>query len=42
MLRELQMAFRSALSFCSINQVKLVDIHPSTAWRWVRGGCQEG
>ena len=40
MLRELQVAFRSALSFCSINQVKLVDIHPSTAWRWVRAAVR--
>ena len=32
----LQAAFRSALSYGSISSGRLVDIHPSTAWRWVR------
>ena len=36
MHRELQAALRSALSYGSISQGKLVDVHPSTAWRWVR------
>ena len=36
MHRELQGALRSALSYGSISQGKLVDVHPSTAWRWVR------
>ena len=34
--RGLQAALRSALSHGSISQGKLVDVHPSTAWRWVR------
>ena len=36
MHRELQTALRSALSYGSISQGRLVDVHPSTAWRWVR------
>ena len=36
MHRELQAALRSALSYGSISQGRLVDVHPSTAWRWVR------
>ena len=36
MHRELQTALKSALSYGSISQGKLVDVYPSTAWRWVR------
>ena len=36
MHRELQTALRSALSYGSIDQGRLVDVHPSTAWRWVK------
>ena len=36
MHRELQAALRSALSYGSISEGRLVDVHPSTAWRWVR------
>ena len=36
MHRELQAAFRSALSYVCISQGKLVDVHPPTAWRWVK------
>ena len=36
MHRELQAAVRSALSYGSIDQGRLVDVHSSTAWRWVR------
>ena len=40
MHRELQAALRSALSYGSISQGKLVDVHPSTAWRWVRAAVR--
>ena len=40
MHRELQAALRSMLSYGSISQGKLVDIHPSTAWRWVRAAVR--
>ena len=40
MHRELQAALRSALSYGSISEGKLVDVHPSTAWRWVRAAVR--
>ena len=40
MHRDLQTALRSALSYGSIKQGKLVDVHPSTAWRWVRAAVR--
>ena len=40
MHRELQAAFRSALSYGSIDEGRLVDIHPSTAWRWVKAAVR--
>ena len=40
MHRELQAALRSALSYGSISQGKLLDVHPSTAWRWVRAAVR--
>ena len=40
MHRELQGALRSALSYGSIGQGRLVDVHPSTAWRWVRAAVR--
>lgn len=40
MHRELQAALRSALSYGSIDQGRLVDVHPSTAWRWVRSAVR--
>ena len=40
MHRELQAAFRSALSYGSTSQGKLVDVHPSTSWRWVRASVR--
>ena len=33
-------ALESALSYGSIDQGKLVVIHPSTAWRWVRAAVR--
>ena len=36
MHRELPAALRSALSYGSISQGKLVAVHPYTAWSWVR------
>ena len=42
MHRELQAALRSALSYGSITQGGLVDVHPSTAWAMGQGGGQEG
>ena len=47
MHRELQAALRSALSYGSIDQGRLVDVHASTAWSWCRTrrgaltGCRE-
>ena len=40
MHRELQAALRSALSYGSIGQGRLVDVHPSTAWRWVKAAVR--
>ena len=40
MHRELQAALRSALSYGSISDGKLVDVHSSTAWRWVRAAVR--
>ena len=40
MHRELQAALSSALSYGSIDQGRLVDVHPSTAWRWVRAAVK--
>ena len=40
MHRELQAALRSALSYGSIDHGKLVDVHPSTAWRWVKSAVR--
>jgi hypothetical protein len=40
MHRELQAALKSALSYGSISQGRLVDVHPSTAWRWVKAAVR--
>ena len=40
MHRELQAALRSALAYGSIGQGRLVDVHPSTAWRWVKAAVR--
>ena len=41
MHRELQAALKSALSYGSIGQGRLVDVHPSTAWRWVKAAVRK-
>ena len=40
MHRELQVALRSALAYGSIDQWRLVEVHPSTAWRWVKAAVR--
>ncbi len=40
MHRELQAALRSALTYGSIGQGRLVDVHPSTAWRRVKAAVR--
>ena len=37
---ELHAALNSALSYGSINQGRIIEAHPSTAWRWVKAAVK--